>query len=72
MREYIRHPADIPIEIGVGEYQPPHVERVHDVSIGGLCFESRRQAPVGAVLTIRIPSVRPLTKPWSEWPGVDA
>lgn len=59
MREYIRHPADIPIEIGIGEFGTPSVERMHDVSLGGLCFECDRRAPVGAVLQMRIPSVRP-------------
>ncbi len=51
-RAFIRHPADIPIEI---ESLPGEsATRVADVSYGGLAFFAERSQPPGTVLQIRI------------------
>ena len=51
-RAFIRHPADIPIEI---ESLPGEsAMRVADVSYGGLAFFAERPQPAGTLLHIRI------------------
>lgn len=51
-RAFIRHPADIPIEI---EAVPGEAaSRVADVSYGGLAFLAERPQPTGTLLHIRI------------------
>ena len=59
MRRFIRHPAHIPIEVVATPADGPEVERLHDVSAGGLCFDAQHSFPTGAVLRIRIPYIRP-------------
>ncbi len=59
MRTYIRHPADIPIEI-----QPTRVEdvdsvRLQNISYGGLAFHSDHSYTSGSQIVIRITSVKP-------------
>lgn len=53
-RAFIRHPADIPIEIETLPGEPP--SRVADVSYGGLAFLAERPQPTGTLLHIRIDS----------------
>lgn len=51
-RAFIRHPADIPIEI---ESLPGEsATRIADVSYGGLAFLAERPQPEGTLLNIRI------------------
>jgi len=59
-REFIRHPADIPIEFSADDDPPLSLHGLaHDVSYGGLAFESERCPQRGAVIEIRIPTVKP-------------
>ncbi len=51
-RAFIRHPADIPIEIETLPGEP--ASRVADVSCGGLAFFAERPQPSGTLLHIRI------------------
>lgn len=51
-RAFIRHPADIPIEIETLPGEP--ASRVADVSYGGLAFFAERPQPPGTLLHIRI------------------
>lgn len=51
-RAFIRHPADIPIEIEALSGEP--ASRIADVSYGGLAFLAERPQPTGAMLHIRI------------------
>ncbi len=51
-RAFIRHPADIPIEIEALAGEPP--SRIADVSYGGLAFLAERPQPTGTLLHIRI------------------
>lgn len=58
-RAFIRHPADVPIEIST-ERKITHGDRpLHNVSLGGLAFESAMCLDEGEVVRIRIPSVDP-------------
>jgi hypothetical protein len=60
MRQYIRHPADIPIDIELDDSTQWHSKRLRNVSLGGLCFESRAEYPCGQLVVIRIPLVQPI------------
>ena len=54
MRKYIRHPAQIPIEI-VREFKHSScLEHLSDISYGGLKFDSRVCLPKGNHIVIRI------------------
>ncbi len=60
MRQYIRHPVDVPIEIRTEHHLPALAEvQTHDISVGGLAV--RADAPVnpGALIEVRIPYVQP-------------
>jgi hypothetical protein len=60
MRQFIRHPADIPIEVSAGD-QLAHAKRhIHNVSLGGLAFRSDRALEPGIVVEVRFPFVRPM------------
>jgi hypothetical protein len=59
MRQFIRHPADIPIEVFAHD-QLAHARRhVYNVSLGGLAFQSDRAIDLGVIVEVRIPFVRP-------------
>ena len=51
-RKYIRHPAGVPIEVIEG-IDNGH-EQLHDVSYGGLCFDSGKRHAKNQTLRIRI------------------
>ena len=60
MRNYIRHPSDIPIHVlpaqaGVDDAQP-----LNDISHGGLSFYSRIAHVPGVVIRLKIPLVTPV------------
>jgi hypothetical protein len=59
MRQFIRHPADIPLEYQVREQSSAHQETLNNVSVGGLCFGADEPLPVGAILELRISLTRP-------------
>lgn len=59
VRKFIRHPADIPIEITPGSAAGSKTGALGDVSHGGLSFTSREHYGIGNLLTIRIPASRP-------------
>lgn len=60
MRNYIRHPSDIPLEYRVEEPGPGHREQLKNVSYGGLAFESHDPLEVGTVIALRIVGVKPV------------
>jgi len=60
-REFIRHPTDVPVHWSIGEMVPPGGEHLRNISEGGLAFESHHEIPVGAMIEIHIPVVRPET-----------
>lgn len=58
-RRFIRHTADVPIEVRTVEGQPPHTRTGVNISAGGLSFLSDDNLPVGTLVDIRIDSVQP-------------
>ena len=60
MRQFIRHPADIPIEVSADEQLPYAKHHVHNVSHGGLAFEFGRKLEPGVIVELRIPLVQPV------------
>lgn len=61
MRSYIRHPADIPINIDTPRRaQVEGASRLTNVSHGGLAFDSKEEIPAGKVIRIKISSVDPV------------
>lgn len=59
MREFIRHPSDIPIKIyehdtGLSEATNPH-PILRDIGFGGVCFSCDRAVKVGRCIRVEIP-----------------
>jgi hypothetical protein len=55
MREYIRHPTDIPIICSISNTPIDDQSRMHNVSNNGLCFTSRTKVTTGSNIDIKIP-----------------
>ena len=58
-RSYLRHPADIPIEINAEGLRQGAPRRLKDVSLGGLACRSGHPLTVGARVVLTIPIVQP-------------
>jgi hypothetical protein len=58
MRHFIRHPVDIPIEVEAGSHAGDHHE-AHNLSTGGLSFDSGHEMAPGAIVELRIGFVEP-------------
>ena len=71
MRHFIRHPADIPIEVSAGNQLVHATRHIHSVSLGGLAFESDGELEPGMIVEVRVPFVRPMfeTKARVVWCG---
>jgi hypothetical protein len=59
MRQFIRHPVDVPIEIRTDRGVPGAEVHTHDVSLGGLAVYSSEPVEPGALLEVCIPYVEP-------------
>lgn len=59
MREFIRHPTDIPIEISTDTAAGGAREQLQNISNGGLQISSSTPWPSDAIIELRIPSVTP-------------
>ena len=59
MRQFIRHPADIPIEVSPADEEGSPPPRLVNVGMGGLAFRSRRAFKAARIVKVRIPWVRP-------------
>lgn len=59
MRQFIRHPADIPIEVAVNDPSAAGICRATDLGQGGIAFRSERRLDPGAIVALRIALVRP-------------
>ena len=59
MRQFIRHPVDVPVEIGANATDPPSAVHTHDISEGGLALRSGVAVAPGAEVDIRIVYVQP-------------
>lgn len=60
MRQFIRHPTAIPIEVGNAPQLARAVPRVVNVSYGGLAFQSEVELALGLIVEVRIPSMFPM------------
>ncbi len=60
MREFVRHPSDIPIEYNIGDMVTHTKEYLKDISQGGLCFRSNIGAIPGSTVHIQIPICNPI------------
>jgi hypothetical protein len=71
MRHFIRHPADIPIEVSASDQLAHATRHAHNVSLGGLAFQSDYELGPGMLVEVRIPFVRPAfeTKARVVWCG---
>jgi Tfp pilus assembly protein PilZ len=58
MREYIRHPSNIPLEVQIADLPDPQTEYLNNFSLGGLSFHSKNKLETGAQICIRIPLLR--------------
>jgi len=59
MRHFIRHPVDIPIEVEAGFHPPSEHYEAHNLSTGGLSFDSVSEMAPGSIVDLRIPFVEP-------------
>ena len=60
MRQFIRHPTAIPIEVGNAQHLAGTAPQVVNVSYGGLAFQSDVELAPGLVVEVRIPSMFPM------------
>ena len=58
MRNYIRHPSDIPITIKMEEKGKQQM-RMQDLSFGGLAFDSEKPIKRGTLIRIKVTTVDP-------------
>jgi hypothetical protein len=59
MRQFIRHPSDVPIQVRCGSAGDYIGQHTHDVSFGGLSFSSDTPIEPESFISFRIPYVRP-------------
>lgn len=59
MRAFIRHPSDVPIEVISSNRITHALQRLRNVSIGGLCYQSTVCLDVGLMVKVNIPVVKP-------------
>ena len=60
MRHFIRHPADIPIEISAGDASLRGQHHANNLGLGGLAFHCQHEVDPGSVIGLSIPVVRPV------------
>ncbi len=59
MRQFIRHPADVAIEVTAGRQLDHAPRHSRNVGIGGLAFQSDQALAAGMIIDLRIPLLRP-------------
>lgn len=60
MRTYIRHPANIPVQIEIESQAAGMQHRLNNISRGGLAFNSAESIPQGSVVRLTIAAVDPV------------
>lgn len=60
MRNFIRHPSDIPIDFQLQELVVEGTDFLKNVSNGGLAFDSRLKLNKGAIIRVSIPLINPV------------
>jgi PilZ domain len=59
MRHFIRHPINVPIEVGATDRRQPGSIHARNVSRGGLAFQSHESLAPGSLAALRFPCVHP-------------
>jgi c-di-GMP-binding flagellar brake protein YcgR len=59
MRQFIRHPTELPIQIRRERRRAAAAPQTRNVSLGGIAFLSHANLEPGSVVLLRIPFVRP-------------
>ncbi len=59
MRQFIRHPSDIPIEYSITHRENRRKNRLRDIGQGGLCFRAEAAIERGCMIRIVIPIREP-------------
>jgi hypothetical protein len=59
MRAFIRHPSDVPIEVISTNRVTHALQRLKNISIGGLCYQSEVCLDIGLVVRVVISIVKP-------------
>jgi Tfp pilus assembly protein PilZ len=59
MRKYIRHSSTVPIYYDLIDIAAKRKDSLKNVSLGGLCFESKHSVEQGTMLLIQIPLTTP-------------
>ena len=59
MRQFIRHPLDVPIEIRTDQRGPAAAFHTQDISLGGLAVHSAVPVEPGSLIEVRIAYVEP-------------
>lgn len=59
MREFIRHPADVPIQIQSASHGGFEGRSTQNVSFGGLAFSSKTSIEPESFITLRLPYLEP-------------
>ncbi len=60
MRNYIRHPSDIPIDFQAEKLTEAYPDRLKNISQGGLAFQSSTCLSPGSIIRVKIPLVTPV------------
>jgi len=53
-RRFYRHPTEIPIEVWETQENDLHRQHLHNVSLGGLAFESKTSWEKGSLISMRV------------------
>lgn len=59
MREYIRHPSDIPIKYHIQGFEAGYTDSLKNISAGGLSFRSSVKIKENTPIIINIPVIKP-------------
>ena len=61
MRQFIRHPVNVPIEVSVtGHTSSDQMPHASDLGSGGLAFHFHQDIEPGTLVCIRIPYTQPV------------
>ena len=60
MRQYLRHPSDIPLAYHVDAVAAASTDHLRNISQGGLCFNSRSPIAPGSNIHVEIPIAEPV------------
>lgn len=59
-RQYIRHPAEIPLEVSPHGARDQLNLQLNNVSVGGLSFDSPTEFSEGSLVRIKISTIKPI------------